>query len=143
MTLTRPTTHHPKGFTLIEIVVTMTFAAILGAILIQFLGTSLTQSATPIALGKQSYSLNHILEKMSSDYKKLLVTDANPLATFKTHIDNGNNIANTPYFGNYAIQTSYVVFTAGIEAPDGAGINRVLKVVLTVDRQSLTVLFTG
>ena len=80
---------------------------------------------------------------MSAHHKKLLVTDANPLATFKTHIENGNNIVNTHYFGDYAIQASYILLTGGIEAPDGSGANRVLKVVLTVDRQSVTVLFTS
>jgi len=141
MTKASPTSQHQKGFTLMEILVTMTFAAILGAILFQFLGSSMTQSATPIALAKESYSLNHILEKMSADHKKLLMTDADPLATFKTHIDNGNNIASTPYFGDYGIQTSYINFPGGVEAPDVSGDDRVLKVILTVDRQSLTVLF--
>jgi len=142
MTATRPSSKHQKGFTLVEILVTLTVAAILGAILFQFLGSSMTQSATPIVLAKQGYRLNRIMEKMASDYKKLLVTDTDPLATFKTHVDNGNNIASTPYFGDYAIQTSYIVLTGGVEAPDASGDDRVLKVTLTVDRQSLTVLFT-
>ena len=131
-----------RGFTLVEILVTLMFAAILAAVLFQFLGTSMTQSATPINLAKEGYNLNQILEKMTAHHKKLIVTDADPLATFKTHIENGNNIANTPYFGSYSVQTSYITLNGGTEALDVSGDDRVLKTTLTVDRQSITVLFT-
>jgi prepilin-type N-terminal cleavage/methylation domain-containing protein len=142
MSADQPATANQKGFTLVEILVTIMFAAILAAVLFQFLGSSMTQSATPIALAKEGYSLNRILEKITAHHKKLLVTDADPLATFKTHIENGNNIANTPYFGEYTVQTSYITLNGGIEAVDTSGDDRVLKTKLTVDRQSITVLFT-
>ena len=142
MSTDQPATANPKGFTLVEILVTIMFAAILAAVWFQFLGSSMTQSATPIALAKEGYSLNRILEKITAHHKKLLVTDADPLATFKTHIENGNNIANTPYFGEYTVQTSYITLNGGIEAVDASGDDRVLKTTLTVDRQSITVLFT-
>jgi len=131
-----------KGFTLLEILITITFAAILGAMLIQFLGSSMTQSATPVILAKEAYSLNQIIEKMTAHYKMLLVTDADPLATFKLHVENGNNSANSPYFGPYSIQASYITLNGGAEAPDVSGDNRLLKVTLTVNRQSLAALFS-
>ena len=131
-----------QGFTLVEILVTIMFAAVLAAVLFQFLGTSMTQSAMPINLAKEGYNLNQILEKMTAHHKKLIVTDTTPLATFKTHIENGNNIANTPYFGSYTVQTSYITLNGGIEAPDVSGGDRLLKTTLTVDRQSITILFT-
>jgi len=142
MSTDQPAAANQKGFTLVEILITIMFAAILAAVLFQFLGSSMTQSATPITLAKEGYSLNRILEKITAHHKKLLVTDADPLATFKTHIENGNNIASTPYFGEYTVQTSYITLNGGIEAVDTSGDDRVLKTKLTVDRQSITVLFT-
>jgi prepilin-type N-terminal cleavage/methylation domain-containing protein len=142
MTFSRSAIKRQKGFTLLEILITITFAAILGAMLIQFLGTSMTQSAAPVMLTKEAYTLNQIIEKMTAHYKMLMVTDTDPLATFKLHIENGNNSGNSPYFGEYAVQTSYITLNGGVEAPDASGGNRLLKVTLTVNRQSLAALFT-
>ena len=48
-----------KGFTLVEILVTIVFAAILAAVLFQFLGSSMTQSSSTASAG----STHHIAVK--------------------------------------------------------------------------------
>jgi len=131
-----------KGFTLIEIIITLVVAAILGTILVQFMGTSLTRSAEPVIMVQEGFSLSEVLEKMTAHYKYLLATDSNPLTNFKDDIENGNAAANSPYFGDYSIQTAYITFSGGNEAPDTSGDNRILKVIIKKGDQSLASLFT-
>jgi prepilin-type N-terminal cleavage/methylation domain-containing protein len=131
-----------KGFTLIEVIITLVVAAILGTILVQFMGTSLTRSAEPIIMVQEGFSLSEVMEKMTAHYKFLLATDSNPLTNFKDDIENGNISENTPYFGDYSIQTAYITFSGGNEAPDTSGSNRILKVIIHKGDQSLAALFT-
>ena len=131
-----------KGFTLIEIILTLVVAAILGTILVQFMGTSLTRSAEPVIMVQEGFSLSEVMEKMTAHYKYLLATDNNPLTTFKNNIENGNVEENTPYFGQYSIQTAYITFSGGNEAPDTEASNKILKVIINKGDQSLAALFT-
>ena len=131
-----------KGFTLIEVVITLVVAAILGTILVQFMGTSLTRSAEPIVMVQEGFSLSEVMEKMTAHYKYLLATDSNPLTNFKDDIENGNVAENSPYFGDYSIQTAYITFSGGSEAPDTSGDNKILKVIIDKGDQSLATLFT-
>jgi prepilin-type N-terminal cleavage/methylation domain-containing protein len=132
-----------KGFTLIEVIVTLVVAAILGTILVQFMGTSLTRSAEPIIMVQEGFSLSEVMEKMTAHYKYLLATDSTPLKNFEIDIRNGNLPENTPYFGDYSIQQPiYITFSGGNEAPDTSGDNRILKAIISKGDQSLAALFT-
>lgn len=133
---------YQKGFTLIEVIITLVVAAILGTILVQFMGTSLTRSAEPVIMVQEGFSLSEVMEKITAHYKYLLATDSNPLTSFKTDIENGNVSENTPYFGNYSIQTKYITFSGGNETPDTVGGNMILKVIIYKGDQSLAALFT-
>lgn len=133
-----------RGFTLLEIIISLVVAAILGTVLIQFMSTSLIRSAEPVILVQKTFALNQLVEEMTADYKTLLDTDSDPLATLKTYIDNGNNVASNPYYGSYTPSTEYIQFSGGNEITDVSGDDRVLKAVITStsNTQSLTVLFT-
>jgi prepilin-type N-terminal cleavage/methylation domain-containing protein len=130
-----------KGFTLLEIIVSMIIAAIMGAVMVQFMGTSMLQSTKPLVLVKNEFLLNEIIEKITADYKKLLATDGTPLETLRGYIENGNVEANEPFYGPYTCLTEYVVFNAGNEVPDTGGDHKLLKVTLTCRNQTLVTLF--
>ncbi|MDI6726768.1 MAG: prepilin-type N-terminal cleavage/methylation domain-containing protein [Smithellaceae bacterium] len=56
------------GFTLIEVIVTLTITAILGVVVYQYLGSSFLKSSEPyFRLGK-AFSLRRIAENMTADY---------------------------------------------------------------------------
>jgi len=134
---------HPSGFSLIEIIIALLVASLLGTVLIQYMSTSLTKSAEPVIMIQKGYALNQVMESMTADYKNLLLTATDPLTTFKNYVENGNNPGNTPYYGEaYAVQTEYIVFNGGNEGPDTLGGNLILKVTITLNEQSLTALFT-
>ena len=132
------------GFTLLEVVITLIVGSILGAILVQFMGTSMKNSFAPVIMVQDGNGVHEIMEKMNSDYKMRLMTSTdNPLEDFKTDVENGNVIGNIPFFGNYAWVTKYITFTGGAEnAIEDATELRVLKVEITHGGQSLTALFT-
>ncbi|MBW1821184.1 MAG: type II secretion system protein [Deltaproteobacteria bacterium] len=143
---TKPSLHTKnQGFTLLEVVITLIVGSILGAILVQFMGTSMKNSFEPVIMVQNGYGVYEIMEKMNSDYKmRLLTSTVDPLYDFKNDVENGWNVANTPYFGAYTVVTKYITFTGGAEdaAPDPAPDPRVLKVTITHGGQSLMALFT-
>ncbi|MBW1821374.1 MAG: prepilin-type N-terminal cleavage/methylation domain-containing protein, partial [Deltaproteobacteria bacterium] len=100
-----------QGFTLLEVVITLIVGSILGAILVQFMGTSMKNSFEPVLMVQNGYGGHEIMEKMNSDYKmRLLTSTVDPLYDFKSDVENGNVIGNVPYFGNYAWVTKYITF---------------------------------
>ena len=124
-----------KGFTLLEVIVTIIVAAIMGTMRVQFMGASIIKSAKPITLVQKVFSLNEVMQKITADHKKLLTEDNTPLATLKTNIENNN-------YGTYSYQTGYIRFTGGNEVVDGTGANKVLKAKITSGDQTLMALFT-
>ena len=134
---------HPNGFSLIEIIIALLVAALLGTVLIQYMSTSLIKSAEPVIMIQKGYSLNHVMESMTADYKNLLLTATDPLTTFKDYVENGNNPGSSTYYGEaYTVQTGYITFNGGNEEIDISGGNLILKVTITLNEQSLTALFT-
>jgi len=124
-----------KGFTLLEVIVTIIVAAIMGTMLVQFMGTSMIWSTKPVTQVQKAFSLKEVMDKITADHKKLLAEDSTPLATLKTNIENNN-------YGTYSSQTGYIRFTGGNEVVDGTGANRILKAKITSGDQTLTTLFT-
>jgi len=60
--------HHARGFTLIEIVITITLIAILSTMIFTFFGKSVTESVTPITRLKSSEALLTVMENITADY---------------------------------------------------------------------------
>ena len=134
-----------QGFTLLEVVITLIVGSILGAILVQFMGTSMKNSFEPVIMVQNGNGVYEIMERLNSDYKmRLMTSTGDPLHDFKGDVEGGSNIANTPYyFGVYTFVTKYITFTGGAEdAIEDATQLRVLKVTITHGGQSLTALFT-
>jgi prepilin-type N-terminal cleavage/methylation domain-containing protein len=126
----------PSGFTLIEIIVTLTVTAILSVMLVQFMGTSLSRSAEPILSMQEGMVLQGVFENMNADYKQLLLTHDTPLVTFKARVDAGD-------YGTYAITDSkYILFDGNqVEVPCNTPDCRILKLTISLGDHSLTSLF--
>jgi len=131
-----------RGLTLLEIIVSLIVAAVMGAMLVQFMGTSMVKSAKPISRLQEGFVLNDAMENMTADYKRLLAADSSPLATLKGYIDSGGTVGSDPYYGSYTPTTGFILFSGGNEVEDTGGTNRLLKVTLTKEGQSITTLFT-
>jgi prepilin-type N-terminal cleavage/methylation domain-containing protein len=126
-----------SGFTLVEIIITLTVTAILSVMLVQFMGTSLSRSTEPILSVQEGMTLQGVFENMHADYKQLLLTENTPLDIFKTRVEAG-------YYGTYTLTDSkYILFDgAQIEVPCNTPDCRLLKVTIAMGDHSLTSLFT-
>jgi prepilin-type N-terminal cleavage/methylation domain-containing protein len=140
-----------KGFTLLEVIVTLVVAAILGTILVTFMGSNMTGSVQPVLRVQQVNSAGGAMENITTDYNKLNTIDYNnsttvALSTLKTNVQNGNISTSTPYYGAYTIvYNDYVVLNSdGTTAPiaDTTGNNRTLRVSIKQGSQTMTTLFT-
>lgn len=111
-----------EGFTLVEIIVTIVAAGILGVIFIQFMGTALEASWNAVEIVRDESSGESVMEQIIADY----VADINS--------DPGNALNNvvTNYNGQTIngvnITTQYIVFDAS--GNEGAGGSDNLKIVL-------------
>jgi prepilin-type N-terminal cleavage/methylation domain-containing protein len=113
---------HSKGFTLVEIIVTIVAAGILGAIFVNFMGTALESSWNSVEIARDESGVEFLMEQIISEY--VVDMNNNPANAL-------NNIVTT-YGGQtingITITTGYVTFDAGgNEQPGG---NDYLKVVL-------------
>ncbi|WP_319409959.1 type II secretion system protein [uncultured Desulfosarcina sp.] len=131
----KPRRSDESGFTLIEIIVTLTVAALLSVMLVQFMGTSISRSAEPLLSMQEGMALQGIFENMSADYKQLLLTDNNPLDTFKTRVEGG-------FYGTYTlIDSKYILFDTTRTETDCNTNCMILKVTISSGDHSLTSLF--
>lgn len=137
------------GFTLLEVIITMTVAAILGTILFSFMSTNITGSITPLIRVQNANTLTRVFENITADYNKLNSDDIDhntsvALSTLNSHIDSGNVQTSNPYYGSYTIvYKGYISFDgSGNQIADSSGDNRVLKVTLRQGDQTITTLFT-
>jgi prepilin-type N-terminal cleavage/methylation domain-containing protein len=136
------------GFTLLEIIITIVIAAIMGVFFAQFVYTGVIHSADPVRQVQNMSTATHIMEYMSADYKRLAATQSNFLATFKDYVDNGNKITGRPpdhpYYGIYDIvYNNYVIFDGSRkEQAAGPTEQNILKVTIRHGNQTATALFT-
>lgn len=147
-------TENEKGFTLIEVIVSLIVAAILGTILAVFMGARVTASANPVILARNGNYLNSIMENMGSDYKYQMSTAAKSSLTPATGL--GNFITNVGAEGstksNYSPDTanqytvvenhriSFSATSPYTEVADSSG--KILKVTIRYNNLSATTLFT-
>ena len=112
-----------KGFTLVEVIVTIIAAGILGAIFVNFMGTALSSGWNAVETTRDEASAEALLERIVADY--VAAINSNPSAALL-------NITAT-YGGQtidgVSITTEYIKFntTSGDEEPGGS---KYLKVVL-------------
>jgi prepilin-type N-terminal cleavage/methylation domain-containing protein len=132
-----------RGFTLIEVIVTLVVAAILGTILVVYMGTGITKSGIPIIWVQQEFGVYRAMERITAVYQNDLKTTPFSLDTFKAKIGTAGEI-NTICGSNTCIDSVTVVNTAFPSAggtETGTDTN-IIKVTLRKGDQSLTSLFT-
>jgi len=138
------------GFTLLEIIVTIAIAAIMGVFFAQFVYTGVIHSVDPVRQVHNTSRASEVMEKMTAHYKNLAATQSNFLPIFKDFVDYGNELSHPeertgyPYWGPYQkIHNDYIKFVSGVEATETIAANqRVLKVTIRYGDQTVTSLFT-
>jgi prepilin-type N-terminal cleavage/methylation domain-containing protein len=133
-----------KGFTLVEVIVTILATGILGAIFINFMGTALTASWNAVEITRDEAGAEALMEQIIGEYVEDI--NSNP----STVLNNIFTTYNGQTINGVAITTQYITFdNSGNEVASGPSPN--LKVVLQnsgavspaiTGRYSLTIVLT-
>ncbi len=137
-----------KGFTLIEVIVSLLVAAILGAMLVAFMGTKVT-SANPVILSQSGAYLSSVMENMTADYRKQMSAAAKSSNTPAQGLNNfisdvGGENATSTFYGNnsYTVVENHRVSFDSSNQEQSAPSGKTLKVTIQYKNLSATALFT-
>lgn len=119
-----------KGFTLLEIIATLILVGISAAILFPAIGTNLVRSAEPVNRLSDHQLLVQEMDKWTGIYRDDIRNNSLDISTFKTAVET------SPYLGGTAYVNS---FNGG--AYNTQGTNKILRVTLTNNDQTLVALF--
>ena len=144
-----------SGFTLIEVIVTLIVSSILAVLLIQVMQGHNERSLWPVVKTKEGLFLDQVMENISADYRALLLSETSPIMELQRRIN--NNATDGRYWSSvWPIQIVDNKCLADIHKdndvspgeenqPGGDACNasndRLLKVTLSYNGQSLTALF--
>lgn len=133
-----------RGFTLLEVIVTIVIASVLGVMLVTFMDSKMTHSVQTVILAQSGSYINQVMENMTADYKYLMATDASPLATFSGRVGPEGSTRTDYGTGPYTIIDNHrISFPSGssvTEQVDAGG--KILKVTIGYGDLTLTALFT-
>jgi prepilin-type N-terminal cleavage/methylation domain-containing protein len=121
----------PNGFTLVEVIVTIIAAGILGAFFIQFMGTAMSRSALAVENVRVEAAAEALMEQIVADYVAE-INKSNPssaLATIKAKS-----------YGS-GVTMEYINFNAS-GGEEAAGTSRTLKVTVSAPGNDLITLLT-
>jgi prepilin-type N-terminal cleavage/methylation domain-containing protein len=93
-----------RGFTLIEIIVSLIIVAILGSMLMSFGQKAMTGSANLVNLTRNTYNLETVMENINSDYFAMLNSETSILDDLTTRLNTPNYYL-TGY--NYTVDEIY------------------------------------
>lgn len=129
-----------RGFTLIEVIVTILIVAVVGAMMYSVLGTSMTKSSLPLGRLQTSLALQQVMENIMADFRKNYAGEAIGLKyAIGTEGANQNND-----YGQYGVvQNRFIKFTGSNEAAWVSGDPQdILKVTIkNSNNETLTAIF--
>lgn len=123
------------GFTLVEVIITLLVAVILGAIMMQYSGSALTQSSTPIKRLKINTALQAVADQIIGAFRQAAPSDGAAWSIFQSGIGAAGTDQNNAY-GEYR-----VLFNDFIQF-DAAG-NEIADVYGTAPEDTLKVIIAG
>lgn len=131
-----------NGFTLLEVIITLLVASILGTMIYTFLGTSITKSGIPVNLVREDFEFVSVLEKITDDYRQEIETAGASfdLAAFVITI---NSAAKVNALYGSTVDSVTIVSTAFDASGNETGSDdNIQKVTLQKGDSILTVLLT-
>ncbi len=116
-----------SGFTLLELIVAIIIAAIMGSMLVSFTGTALQKSAVPAISMARFYERNQVADNIIADYKAdYLHRFSGALQDFADTINSGGTYNSNPYV---TVTAQFIEYDANFnENPDADGSEGILRV---------------
>jgi prepilin-type N-terminal cleavage/methylation domain-containing protein len=134
------------GFTLIEVIIAIVIAAIVGVIFLSYMGTQLAYSGNPVTIAREEGVAEIWMERIISDYVQRMntpITYAGALAAIVAQ-DYTTGPYNMP--ASVALTRIYVTYDAGgneVDVSAGGGTSTNLKVTVQAGGYSLTSILTA
>jgi prepilin-type N-terminal cleavage/methylation domain-containing protein len=123
------------GFTLIEVIVALVVAGILGTLLISFLSTGVTKSSLPVFWVKTQYELSEVMDKITADYRVAVGGESFDINDFKDQIEAD--------YAEYITGTSFTDFSwNGANYEESGTDGNIMKVTLGKGEHAVMALFT-
>ena len=133
-----------RGFTLLEIIVTLTILSILGVMVFQFMRSSLVRSTEPFSIVAKTFVLSEVAENITADYLQNIPRNVPALkssigAEGSEHINSGYCPAATDC--RYSVvDNHYIAFDGNHEVP--TTVQGLLKVTIRGEQnETITMVF--
>ena len=141
---TRRRSYGCDGFTLVEIIITLLVAIILGSILMQYLGSAVTHSSTPMKRLVAETALQTVADSIIGAFRQAAPSDSGTWSDFQNTIGPAGTAQNNGYGEYRVLFNDFIQFdSAGHEAADVYGTlpENILKVIIAgADDDTLTFL---
>ena len=131
------------GFTLLETIITIVVAGILGTFFLVFMGTNISRSGIPVTLVKDQNRLNQVMENIVADYRDKIKNGTLNLGNFPAAaaLFCGSDVGIAASYATYTDPNSDGTYEESTCSYGSAGCNN-LKITLSKEDQSVTALFT-
>lgn len=139
-----------RGFTLLEILLTIIIGAIIAVLLMQVMGRHSWRSFWPLQAFNRSMALQETMSNIASHYRDLLLSDNTPLVTLQSNIESGKYWSGQSYASEMQTETFCINFNENAPrtwsdtktSDTCSASDTILRVTVTYNDQSLTTLFT-
>jgi prepilin-type N-terminal cleavage/methylation domain-containing protein len=134
-----------NGFTLIEVIVSLVVGAIVGLILLSYMGTQLSHSADPVNIARAEGAAEMWMERIISDYVQEMNTPVSYTTALATIFARDYTVDPYNMPATVTLTRTYVTYNgAGDEvAVTGGGTSTNLKVTIQAGGYSLTSILTA
>jgi prepilin-type N-terminal cleavage/methylation domain-containing protein len=126
-------TANRSGFTLVEVIITLLVAVILGSIMMQYLGSAVTRSSTPMKRLVVDTALQTTADSIIGAFRQTAPSDSGAWTDFQKTIGAAGTEQNNGYGEYRVLFNDFIQFdAAGNEAADvyGTAPENILKVVI-------------
>lgn len=121
------------GFTLVEIIITLLVAVILGAVMMQYLGSAVSQSSTPMKRLLAEAALQAVADNIIGAFRQTAPSNSTAWNDFQSGIGTAGTDQNNAYGEYRVLYNDFIQFNAaGNEISDvyGTAPEDILKVVI-------------
>ena len=134
-----------SGFTLLEVIITLTVGALLMAVIIPYLGTSVSKSSEPLTNLRNTLSIHQTMENMTADYRSMQDDNSLDLVALQSGIGGEGTDRNNDYGDYHVLENRFILFNGADQEAAAGGTQHILKVTIRplTFGATFTTLFTG
>lgn len=119
-----------SGFTLLEVIITLTVGALLMAVIIPYLGTFVTKSSEPLVNLRNTLLIHQTMENMTADYRSQKANNSLNLIALQSGIGGEGTDRSNDYGDYHVVENLFVLFDGTDQESAAGGAQHILKVTI-------------